>query len=252
MAKTYQRIWIDTYKIHSYESDLTTRASSAALLQFMQESAWNHAEHLELGYSHLFEKNLAWVLARLSLHTSSLPTWHSTIKLETFPSGLDKLFAYRDFRILDSAGNPLAVGTTTWLVIDIERRRPQRTESYFHVRDWGDYAHAFPGFAPKVDSVSQPDSISRRTVRFSHLDVNGHVNNVKYLEFVLDAFPLDFLTNNMLVTLDMNFINEALYDDTVAIHTQHIQDYYLHSLFRDNGKTELCRLKTRWRKTCED
>ncbi|MBN1559654.1 hypothetical protein JW998_05350, partial [candidate division KSB1 bacterium] len=85
MQKHYLRTWSDTYKIHSYESDLSAKTSITAILQFMQESAWNHAEHLDLGYSHLRARNLAWVMARLSLRVVALPLWHETIVVETFP-----------------------------------------------------------------------------------------------------------------------------------------------------------------------
>ncbi len=242
----YQKVWTDTYKIHSYESDITARATVNSMLQFMQESAWNHAEHLELGYSHLVKKNLAWVMARLSLRINELPEWNSTITLDTFPSGRDKLFAYRDFRIQGGDRKDLAVGTTTWFVIDINRRRPQRTESYFHITDWGDYEHAFHGFAPKIGSCDTPDSTTQRRVYYSHLDVNGHLNNVKYLDFVLDSFSLDFRQRHSLVELDMNFLNEALLGDHVQICTERRQNFYIHTLYRDTN-TELCRLRTAWK-----
>jgi hypothetical protein len=57
-------LWIDEYKIHSYEADIKGHATIPFLCQFMQESAWNHAEHLGVGFSHLIEKNSAWVLSR--------------------------------------------------------------------------------------------------------------------------------------------------------------------------------------------
>jgi acyl-ACP thioesterase len=246
----YKRNWIDTYQIHSYEADVTARATASALLQFMQESAWNHAEHLELGYSHLVKKNLAWVMARLSLHIKTLPKWHETITLNTFPSGRDKLFAYRDFRITSQKDDVLAIGTTTWLVIDINRRRPQRTDTYFHINDWGEYERSYPGFAPKVDAFEAADSTTNRRVHYSHLDVNGHLNNVKYLDFVLDSFSPDFRAENDLVELDMNFTNEALLGDQIKIQTFEKDGDFLHALYRDAGQTELCRLKTVWAKKC--
>lgn len=245
----YKRNWIDTYQIHSYEADVTARARVSSILQFMQESAWNHAEHLELGYSHLIKKDLAWVMARLSLKINSLPKWHEQITLNTFPSGRDKLFAYRDFRITSEQDDLLAVGTTTWLVIDIHRRRPQRSNSYFHIKDWGEYEHAYDGFAPKVNVVEAADSFAHRTVHYSHLDVNGHLNNVNYLDFVLDSFPTEFRKENDLVELDMNFTNEALLGDQVEIQTQQHDSFFLHTLYRNHGQTELCRIKTLWEKS---
>ncbi len=244
----YKKNWIDTYHIHSYEADVTADATISSLLQFMQESAWNHAEHLELGYSHLIKKNLAWVMARLSLKITSLPQWHESITLNTFPSGRDKLFAYRDFRFTSQRGDILAIGTTTWLVIDINRRRPQRTDNYFHLHEWGDYEHAYDGFAPKVNLLELPDSSTQRRVYYSHLDVNGHLNNVKYLDFVLDSFPPECREANDLVELDMNFTNEALLGDQVEIQTQKYDGHVLHALYREKDGAELCRLKTVWSK----
>ena len=158
------------------------------------------------------------------------------------------MFAYRDFHLSSESGNVLALGTTTWFVIDIHRRRPQRTDAYFHLDDWGEYEQAYPSFAPKVQELEKPDSTSQRHVYYSDLDVNGHVNNVKYLEYILDSFPLDFIKTHDIKQIDMNFLNEAFYNDVVDIRTQQCRGNYLHALFREGGKTELCRAKTSWGK----
>lgn len=246
MNTTFQRIWKDNYRIHSYEADMSGRATVPALLQFMQESAWNHAEHLELGYSHLIKKNLAWVMARLSLHIQQLPIWGDDIYLETWPSERDKLFAYRDFRLTTDTDEVLALGTTTWLVIDIQSRRPQRTESYFHIPDW-EFHRALPGFAPKVPAPQHIDTTTERRVFFSHLDVNGHVNNVKYLEYFMDSFPTEFLQQHQLVQADLNFIAEALVLNEVLVQTQQLENStFVQRLIRKQGAQELCRAKTMW------
>ena len=244
----YKRIWTDDYTIHSYESDKNAKATPIALLQFMQESAWKHAEHLDLGLTHLSPKGLAWVLARLSLKINSLPEWHEKIVLETWPSGLDRLLAHRDFRISSQTNQILAVGSTSWLVIDVERRRPQKTSSYFYLDQW-DGERVFPRFTGKVPPVNNADPASDHQVYYSHLDVNGHVNNVKYLEFVLDSLPMYFLAKYHLSALQMNFLAEALYGDTIEIKTQENGDLsYLHSLYRKQQGDELCRLNTIWEK----
>jgi len=249
MTKKYQMVWKDDYTIHSYEADVKSRASAASLLQFMQESAWNHAEHLELGYSHLIDKNLAWVMARLKLRIHSFPSWHTRITLETWPTALDKLFAYRDFRIRSQDNSVLALGTTTWLVIDVNTRRPRRTSSYFHL-EHDDQEQALGHFADKVAPVESCDSTSERKVTFSHLDVNGHVNNVKYLEYVIDNYSYDFLNAHHLYELEMNFLNEALLGDTLNIRTRHVDERtHIHSLSNVKDKRECCRIKTIWEKT---
>jgi len=247
LTKEFLPIWIDEYTIHSYESDKRALATPTALLQFMQESAWNHAEHLNLGFSHLSPKGLAWVLARLSLKVEKFPRWHTRVKLETWPSGLDRLLAHRDFRISSSEGL-LAVGSTSWLVIDVENRRPQRTSSYFEFEQW-EAERVFSQFTGKIPQLQHSSAESARKVYFSHLDVNGHVNNVRYLEYVIDSFPLDFITEHDLALLEMNFLAEALYGDSIRVKTQNNGDLsFLHSVQRQNEDDELCRLKTTWKK----
>ena len=244
----FKRVWIKDYRIHSYESDSTTRASVCALLQFMQESAWNHAEHLQLGFSHLMAKGLGWVLARLSLRINAMPHWGEVITIETWPSARDKLFAYRDFRIRSQDGEILALGSTTWFAMDIKRRRPRRTDSYFQIEQW-DAERVFPEFPAKVPPLERTDMQTSHQVYFSHLDVNGHVNNVKYLEYVIDSLPVDFLANHFIASRDMNFLAEALHGDVIDIKTQQDDDLvFLHSLQRQNKGDELCRLKTTWEK----
>ena len=242
----FKRTWTDDYLIHSYESDKSTRATPIALLQFMQESAWNHAEHLQLGFTHLSQKGLAWILARLSLKITQLPRWHKKIILETWPSGLERLFAYRDFRISSEDKKELAIGSTSWITIDVERRRPQKTDTYLNLQT-SDAERVFPQFTGKIPAISDIDSVSHRKVYFSYLDVNGHVNNVKYLEFVIDSLPFDFLNDHHLELLEINFLAEALYDDIIEIKTQRTSDLsFVHSIQRQHEGDELCRLKTSW------
>jgi len=79
--------------------------------------------------------------------------------------------------------------------------------------------------------------------------VNGHVNNVKYLDYVVDSFGHDFLVKHHLKSLEMNFLAEALYGDVIDIKTQQTGDLgYLHSLQHQVKGDELCRLATTWAK----
>ena len=129
-------------------------------------------------------------------------------------------------------------------MVDWERRRPQRTETYIDLRA-EDAERVFPEFVGKIAAIEKVDRESSLTVKSSHLDVNGHVNNVKYLEFVLDSFPLEW-SQHSISDVTVNFINEARYGDEVVVRTaKQSDDELLHSLRRADGE-ELCRLQTRW------
>ena len=39
---------------------------------------------------------------------------------------LERLYAYRDFQLKDKDGNIIAIGTSRWIFVDTDRRRPIR------------------------------------------------------------------------------------------------------------------------------
>jgi hypothetical protein len=77
-----KKIWSDTYKVHSFQVDMKHRATTPALCRYMQESAWNHAENLKLGYSYLSKKDMA-VLCEQLVRIQRFPHRGDTIHVHT-------------------------------------------------------------------------------------------------------------------------------------------------------------------------
>ena len=125
-----QTFWKEKYKIFFYDVDVKGETRVQTLCRFMQEAAWNHAESMGAGFTYFIKKNLIWILSRQLIEISKLPRWGETVILHTWMAGKDKLFFYRDFQIFDSYKNSIASATTVWFVVDLEKRRPQRTELY--------------------------------------------------------------------------------------------------------------------------
>jgi medium-chain acyl-[acyl-carrier-protein] hydrolase len=240
-------VWQDKYTIHSYQVDVSNNATLVVLCQLMQESAWNHAEHLELGFSHLNRKNFIWVLCRQLVKMYSYPKWGDTIKVHTWPTAKDKLFCYRDFRISGSADSIIGEATTTWFVIDLASRKPQKTDSYFHVDLPEDVEPVFPGKLQKLHPASSTANTRSVRVTYGDLDINGHVNNVRYIDWILNGLPFDYLKTHELKEMEINYLVEASYDDEILVSSEKKKDcHFFHSLIRNGDITELCRARTVW------
>ena len=239
-------VWTDEYKIHSYEVDPKGQATIPFLCQFMQESAWNHAEHLGVGFSHLIEKNSAWVLSRQLIAIDLFPKWGDTITIQTWPTGRERLYWYRDFQILDEGDNPIGRATTAWLVIDLSKRRPQRADA-IQLTLPDDVERLFRRRPEKIDSLNNGVLSNTIHVGYRELDVNDHVNNVKYIEWILDTFDLAFHKSHNLQEIEINYLSEATYGDEVSVIDETVDRLtFLHTLERNRDKTELCRARTRW------
>lgn len=241
-----KKIWKDEYKIHSYEVDVKGNATLPILCQFMQESAWKHAENMRVGFAHLLNKNLIWVLSRQLIKMQSFPKLGETIQIHTCPKGKDRLFYYRDFRILDEKENAIGGAATVWFAIDVTTRKPQKPDSYFQFP-----LHKDRVFSDKLNrlkgSLQSIDGTTSIRVNYKDLDLHEHVNNVRYIEWMLDSFTLEFQKTHRLREVEINYLAEALYNDILVVNYEKKEDLnYFHNVARNQDKKELCKARTLW------
>jgi acyl-ACP thioesterase len=237
----------DEYKVHSYEVDFGRRIRLSVLNRFMQESAWRHAETLGAGFASLRSKNYAWVLTRVVLSLEKLPTWGSFINLSTWPSGLDRFFAYRDFLFNDADGHEIGRATSSWCVIDLADRRPQPVANIFPFRMPADKALLFPERPPKIEAPIETDFRWHTKVGYQDLDTNEHVNNVRYIDWIYETLPLDFLKAHSIRRLEINYLAETLYGQEITATTQIISDTtYLHAVIQSSNQNVICLARTFW------
>jgi len=214
---------IQQFKINSYEVEESTSARLTSIANYLQEIAYNHANELGVGYHALLKRKMVWVLSRLHIEMERYPVWDEVITVETWPRPFERLFANRDFKISDSSGKRIGRATTQWLVLDSEKHRP--------VRPFDDL-FAFPlrtdpSLDNPIEAVEPQGEMSfscSRHVRYSDLDVVGHVNNVKYIEWALDALPLSILNEYRISAMTIAYLQEARKDDEVSILVSSILD----------------------------
>jgi len=239
-------LWEDSYEVRSYDVDFNGVAKCESLCQFMQESAWHHAEHLGVGYAQLVGKGLMWVLSRLSVTLARAPRWGETVRLRTWMSGRDRLFCYRDFRFVDQDECVLGAATTVWFAVDQRSRRPQRTDSYLSVEPQTN-ERAGEGRAPAIPAVQVRDHERPCRVGYGDLDTNGHVSNATYVGWLLDGLPLAHHQAAVLRSLEIEYLAEAFGDEALSVVCEEVTDSaLLHAVIREGEGVALCRARTSW------
>ena len=243
--------WEDEYSVSFHEVDTKNEVFLQVLWSFMQETAWHHADHLGLGYSDLMGQQYFWVLSRLSVQMEEYPRWGDRIRVKTWLTGTGRLFALRQFSIADLTGKIFGTARSAWLVLDLKSRKPQKIEPLFkHLSHLFD--HLPRAEEPeKLTAAVQPTWKKSYEVRYSDIDVHHHVNNIKYIEWVLDSVPLDINRTHRIHTFEINFLAESSYEDVISIQTETLQEsppVFLHRLSREEEGKELCRARTGWKK----
>jgi acyl-ACP thioesterase len=241
------KIWKNHYTIHSYQVDIKSKATVVALCQILQESAWQHAEHLGLGFSHLEEKKCIWVLARQLIRINFYPQWGDAIEVHTWPTGKDRIFCYRDFKILAPDKSTAAEATSTWFVIDLVTRKPQKTALYYHLELPERVERVFPHRLQKVEPLDAEDVIKLIEVSYGDLDMHRHVNNVRYVEWILNCLSCEFLSTHILREIEINHMSEGSYGDEVSVsYARKGKSLFLHRIMRRKDNIEICRARTVW------
>jgi medium-chain acyl-[acyl-carrier-protein] hydrolase len=240
-------VWTERFRVHSFEADLNGAGTLEGVCRHFQEAAWNHAEHLGLGYEQLRRENKIWVLSRLLLKLDRSLRWGETITVHTWPRQVRSAFALRDFEMVDSAGMRLAAGSSAWLVLDVSSRKPQRVDKMISSISTFPAKRALDQDPASLDAVQSDRSITRFTARYSDIDVNGHVNNARYVGWLMDSYSLDFHRAHEVKRLEINYLGETAGAETVSVFTSQMKPGdYQHSLVKTDIAIEVCRARILW------
>lgn len=238
----------ETYNIRSYEVDTNLDALFTSIGNYIQDIATRHAEMLGFGFDDMTRRKQYWVLSRLKVSMKTYPKWKDKVIIETWPSGIDRLFANRNFRIFDENEELIGDAISCWLIINQENRRPQNP-------NWiNDQVPELSGLS-KVKSLEKIPAVEDRSdplfysIKYSDLDQNNHVNNVKYIKYILDSYPEDFCANNRIITFEINFLSESSLGEQIGIKKITINQsecVFHHTLFQAENDKEICRARITW------
>lgn len=207
------------HTIACYEADANNIMRPTAMLDMMQEAANANATSLGFGYDEMRTSNTAWVLSRIHLRFSNYPQWRDEVNLTTWHKGTAKLFYLRDFILSDKNGVTLAEATSSWLIIDMNTRRLVRNSD---LASNPEKCTREDAIAEPADKVVMPidaeaELIRKHPVTWSEIDANGHVNNVKYVVWAMDAVKLEDIKEKPLKELLVNYDAEVMPGDIVKI-----------------------------------
>ena len=146
-----------------------------------------------------------------------MPEQGENVTLETWPSGIDRLFAIRDFRMV--AGEEVLLrATSEWMVIDVNRRRPVRlpacvTETAAFCVD------GIREIPFELDTKKMPtnfENTRRFTATYDNIDFNKHVTQATYVRWVTNSLSYEFLKDHEITELEIIYEHEVLPDSVVC------------------------------------
>lgn len=201
-----------------------------------------HAATRGFDMATLNERHYTWVLSRLSieLHRSLVQYEHFTI--QTWIENVYRLFTDRNYSITDEKGAAIGYARSVWAMIDVETRKPADLLS-LHQGRITDYICDLPCPMEKHSRIKVDSTTThfQLTPRYSDIDINGHVNSVRYIEHILNLFPLSHYRHHFIQRFEIAYVNECYYgEDILFYYTEVKQDEYLVELRKSDG-LPICR-----------
>lgn len=190
----------------------------ASLLDFCQDMAGRHSEILCCGFDAMKERGLIWAIVRQKFNIVGSAAMRAPLKVETWPLKRSRISFRREYRLTDENGAVIAVGAADWVLLDAEKRSIAAVENVYQLD--GEFL-AERALEEKLSRVADFESESeayRVVPGFSELDFNGHVNNSRYANYVMNACPLE--KGEHITSLQMDYHREVLCGEPLDLFTK--------------------------------
>ena len=228
-----------SWAVRTYECGPDGAATMASVCNWLQEAASLNAEALAFSKSN-FEaagENISWVLTHLKVRMSRFPKWGEKVSILTFPRGGRRIVAWRDFVLTGEGGAELGRATSEWMLIDLASRKvvaiPEAVFAAANtVREpvFGDEPFAKLRWDCRE---AASDALAFRARR-GDIDLNGHVNNVHYVEWLMEGRPD---AAGPCQELDIVFKSETLAGDEVRVESVETEPgVFAHRVYAPDGR----------------
>ena len=227
-----------------FDVDFMGRLTMGVLGNHLLNVAGFHAAHRGFGISELNERYYTWVLSRLAIEMKQFPMKDEEFIIQTWVENVYRLFTDRNFAILNKKREPLGYARSVWAMIDMESRKPIDLIA-MHEGKIAEYItdKACPIAKPVRVKVQSIEPVAKMVSKYSDIDINGHVNSIKYIEHILDIFPMDIFKRKKVKRFEMAYVAESYYNEALSFYCDKVGDDEYNIEVKKNGDETMVRSK---------
>lgn len=213
-----ERVLKIPYRLRTSDFDRNRRIKPSAVMDIFQDIAGAHANRLGCGFDDLIGENRMWVLIRTKISIISRPEMHSEVLVETWPLEPSRAGFRREYRMTDLNGNVLIIGSSDWVIIDSVLRRMVPAGDVYPIKDGFCTDLMHPERLAKIRDF-EPDSEAFFVLPdYCDIDMNGHVNNIRYMDYVINALGED--SQREIKSVQIDYRKEVLSNESLEIFTK--------------------------------
>ena len=242
------------FELRYFEMNEFGVASPTTILTLLEETAADHCFSINYSLYQLGEQNIGWVLISGFLQMERYPKYKEKITIRTWLSKYSAIKGFRENVIYDEQNNIIGRAKGLWIFFDIERRRP--IEIFSDIKDrWSFYNEESTdcNISQKIHAIDNSDYEKKFKVNRHDTDMIKHVNNIRYLQWVVESIPEEIADNYYLYSIDGRFLEEAHLGQTIVSMTKNdtnetMDKSFLHTIKIEGTDKACATAKTIWRK----
>ena len=228
-----------TFEIPPQFVDFQRRIKLSSLTDLILTASGYNADENGFGLRHLKKLNATWVLSRLALEMDYFPKQYEKIMVETWVQEVHTANTIRNYRIYNEKGEVIGNSTSVWVMINVETRRPMDLRLLEGISVFATNESCGIDRPHKLNAV-ESETIDSFSVKYSDIDINQHVNTVRYMDWMVNTFTLDEHKAHTIRRVDVNFMNEVVYGDVISVHKEKEAENDYRFEIR-TGETTACR-----------
>ncbi len=209
-------------KIRNYQTDFAQKLRPSAILGLFQEIAAEHSEEMGFGHSVLKKNGMFWVLSKMYVQIEVLPSYTDEITVKTWPHSPNKAIFERSFSVEDNEGRRLISAFSRWCILSgggrivpasrvpcgVSRFVEERSVTF---EDW---------IVPDIAEKTMP-AFSLKIAN-SEYDLNQHVNNIKYADYIFNCFSVAELSAMRLKNFQIHYVKQSHENDVLDFYRREI------------------------------
>lgn len=211
-----ESIYVKEFTLDDSRVDCFGRMRPSQALFIAQQMGGEHSALMALDYDTLAKRRLFWAVTRHRVQITRLPRRGETIRVETWPMPTTRVAYPRSVVAYDESGRECFRAISLWVLMDLDTRNmilPGKSGIVVAGTVRGTELAVPGGLIPR-----QLASSTRRSVCFTDLDRNGHMNNTRYMDWIEDLFPSSFHASHTLKEFTVCYLAEAREGQSLTMH----------------------------------
>lgn len=227
------------FLVEPFTEDVSGHLSWGLLGNQLLRCAGMQASSCGFGFEDMQRHHHVWVLARLIINMEEMPQTGQAYNIQTWVAKVYHQFTDRLFTISSPDGQAFGHAFSTWALINYDTREPMdlanlpegNISNYIATEN-------IPLTRAGRCRVTAESPTRSNPVYYSDLDINGHVNSIRYIQMAADVFTQEICRDgHCLYRVEVGFANETYLGDTLHFYTDGFHDNQAQvEIKRNDGK----------------